>query len=158
MKFRLKHTKLQFILEGIALVVLIGMYAYLILRWNYLPDRIPGHYNFAGEVDRWGDKGELVFLPVVTTFLYLLLTVVTFFPSAWNIPVKITDSNRDKVYGTVKNMLILMKIEIMMIFFYILQNSVNARAISPYFLPVFLIVIFGTIAFFLTKTIRAGKK
>ncbi len=34
------------------------------LVWlQFLPDRVPLHYNFAGEIDRWGSKWELLLLP-----------------------------------------------------------------------------------------------
>lgn len=33
---------------------------------SLLPDSIPAHYNFAGEVDRWGSKYEQLFLPLFT--------------------------------------------------------------------------------------------
>lgn len=32
----------------------------------FLPEQIPAHYNFAGEVDRWGSKYESLIFPVVT--------------------------------------------------------------------------------------------
>ncbi len=37
------------------------------LIWlQFLPDRVPLHYNFAGEIDRWGSKWELLLLPGIT--------------------------------------------------------------------------------------------
>jgi len=33
------------------------------------PERVPAHWNLAGEVDRWGSKYELLILPVVQLFL-----------------------------------------------------------------------------------------
>lgn len=36
----------------------------LTLVWlQFLPDRVPLHYNFAGEIDRWGSKWEYLLLP-----------------------------------------------------------------------------------------------
>lgn len=32
---------------------------------QFMPDRIPAHYNFAGEIDRWGSKYECFILPVI---------------------------------------------------------------------------------------------
>lgn len=44
----------------------------LIVSWGatlaalaYFPDRVPAHWNAAGEVDRWGSKFENLILPVV---------------------------------------------------------------------------------------------
>lgn len=40
------------------------------------PDTIPLHYNFKGEVDRWGTKYENLLFPIITVILGVLLTVV----------------------------------------------------------------------------------
>jgi uncharacterized membrane protein len=42
--------------------------------WTTLPDRIPVHWNLAGEADRYGTKGGTLFiLPAVALATYLLL-------------------------------------------------------------------------------------
>ncbi|MEQ9099753.1 MAG: DUF1648 domain-containing protein [Imperialibacter sp.] len=55
----------------------IPLVAFLILypSWMYgeLPERIPVHFNLAGEADRWGGKGHLFVLPGIGIGLYLLL-------------------------------------------------------------------------------------
>lgn len=33
--------------------------------FQFLPDKIPAHYNFAGEIDRWGSKYEIFMYPIV---------------------------------------------------------------------------------------------
>ena len=32
----------------------------------FLPEKIPAHYNFAGEIDRWGSKFETLIFPFTT--------------------------------------------------------------------------------------------
>ncbi len=51
------------ILAGIVLNVLV--YFVLILRFNNLPDILRIHFNKVGQVDRLGDRGELMFLPLI---------------------------------------------------------------------------------------------
>lgn len=42
--------------------------------WGDLPERMPVHWNAAGEVDRWGGRAEGAFiLPGTTLFMWLLL-------------------------------------------------------------------------------------
>ncbi len=36
-----------------------------IVAMCYLPERIPAHYGFNGQVDRWGSKYESLILPVI---------------------------------------------------------------------------------------------
>ena len=45
--------------------------------WNEVPDTVPVHYNFQGEPDRYGYKGELLLLvPGISFGVYLLLLFV----------------------------------------------------------------------------------
>ena len=43
-----------------SLIILLPILAGIIL-WKQLPEQIPMHWNFAGEVDRWGSKAFAVF-------------------------------------------------------------------------------------------------
>ena len=51
-----------------------GMFALAAINWQTAPDRIPVHWDLAGEVDRYGGKFEgLLLLPLMALGLYLLL-------------------------------------------------------------------------------------
>jgi uncharacterized membrane protein len=44
----------------------------LAVIWNTLPEKVPTHWNYKGEVDKWGDKyldSPIVLLPVLTYVL-----------------------------------------------------------------------------------------
>ncbi len=41
-------------------------FAITVLVLPFLPEQIPAHYNFAGEIDRWGSKYESLILPAAT--------------------------------------------------------------------------------------------
>lgn len=74
MKKHSDWTLSQKILEGACLVLLAGMILLPLLLWNRLPDQIPGHYNGAGEIDRWAGKIELFVLPFAGLFLYAVIS------------------------------------------------------------------------------------
>src|SRR5690606_8597931 len=62
-------------LPMIALVLL--PFLYLALIWDQLPQQVPMHYNLQGEVDRYGDRGELLWIPFLLPFLtYMIFLVV----------------------------------------------------------------------------------
>lgn len=61
-----KHIK-QMILASI--IILLPIVAGIIL-WDQLPDSMPAHWNFDGEVDRWTSKATAVFF-----YPFLLLAV-----------------------------------------------------------------------------------
>lgn len=152
-----KYTKFQIALEIIGLLLLAGLVVFICLRWGSLPDKIPGHYNAAGEINRWGDKSEILAMLIIVGVLYLLLTVVTFFPQAWNIPVKVTEANKAAVYGSIKSMLILLKVIFAAAFFYITYTMINLTPMSVYMLPAILLLLSGVIGFSLHKAVKIAK-
>lgn len=70
MKFEFKKE-----LPTIGIVLL--PFIYLAFIWNTLPEKVPTHWNYKGEVDHWGDKfsllGMLFMLPVFTYSLMLVI-------------------------------------------------------------------------------------
>ncbi len=58
----------------IALALLVSWF-FTLAALASLPERVPIHWNLAGEADRWGSKYELLFLPVLQLLLagFLLL-------------------------------------------------------------------------------------
>ena len=58
--------------------LLIGwMFALAALTWPWAPDRIPVHWNVAGEIDRYGGKAAgLLVLPSMAMGIYLLTVVL----------------------------------------------------------------------------------
>lgn len=60
-------------LMGIALFPII----YLMYVWKSLPEKVPLHWNYKGEIDNWGDKSSLIYLvlllPILTYVLFLLI-------------------------------------------------------------------------------------
>jgi uncharacterized membrane protein len=57
--------------------IVLMPFIYLAFIWNTLPNKVPTHWNYKGEVDDWGNKfsliGLLFILPVLT---YILLLVI----------------------------------------------------------------------------------
>ncbi len=151
---KLKHTKLQITVEFITVILLFLIWLYLILSWNTIPDKIPGHYNAQGVVDRWGNKNEILLIPIVSVALYILLTIVSFFPSAWNVPVKITDHNGEFTYTNLKTMLIILKMEVIATFAYISYCNIKIQSLGAWFLPLELTIIFVTITYYIIKVSR----
>ena len=140
------YTKTQIIIEASTLIILLSLFAYVMINWDMVPEKIPSHFNFQGQIDSWSNKNMILFPVSVSLFLYLLLTVASFYPSMWNIPVKITEENRVGAYHYTRNMIIMLKLELVSVFAYLTLQTSKAEMLSEYFLPVFLILIFGTIA------------
>jgi len=77
-------------LEAVALAAL-AFQAWITYRAFFGPDplpaKIPTHFDAAGNPNAWGSPATLLFLPAIAVFIYLLFTVVTRFPSAFNYSV-----------------------------------------------------------------------
>ena len=58
-------------------ILIMAMFAAAALSWNGAPDRIPVHWNWRGEVDRYGGRVEgLLAMPLLALGLYLLFRLL----------------------------------------------------------------------------------
>ena len=151
---KLKYTKFQIVLETIGLLLIVGMIVFVYTQWNQIPQQVPMHYNAIGEIDSWGSKYEILFLPAFGLLLYAFITAVSFFPQIWNVPVQITDENKEAAYRNTKDLIIFIKIEIITLLFLFLYYITIAQPLPIAVVPVFLIILFGTIIFFYVRIIR----
>lgn len=51
-------------------------FVYLAFVWNQLPDEVPVHWNFEGEIDRYGNKTSLLLIPILLPLLTYLVFVL----------------------------------------------------------------------------------
>lgn len=152
-----ENTRADRILDLLGWILLIGTLAYLILGWSSFPDQIPMHYNGVGEIDRWGGKGEIIFIEVMMWILYLGIGVVEKYPQIWNTGVEVTVKNKEKVYRTLKYMLKTLKFLTALIFAYLIVNSLQSAPLPGWFTPAVMILIFGDMAFWLIRLFRIKK-
>ena len=52
-----------------------------LISLNYLPDLIPAHYGFNGEVTRWGSKYESLILPIMCVVICIISLICTNYAS-----------------------------------------------------------------------------
>jgi hypothetical protein len=108
-------------------------------------------------IDSWGGKGTLIAAAAVCTFLYATLTLISFFPKLWNIPVKVTEANFRAVYQSARNLLCFVKVFLAAMFLYMGVCIANASPLGEWLMPAALISIFGTIAYSITAIIIGSK-
>lgn len=153
-----KKTVWSRITEALSLILMIGTIVYLIVMWKSIPDTIPAHYNAAGEVNRWGDKSELIFLPILGGMLYFLITLIQQYPAAWNTGVKVTEQNRERVYQILGNLIGTTKLMMLAVFSGLTVLSSLGLSLPIWYLGVFLVLLFGSIAFFLMQLSKEKQK
>ena len=148
---KVKNNKIDWIIEIMCLTLLIGLTAYLIFHWGSIPDKIPAHYDWEGNIDRWGNKSDLIFLPMMSWFLYLLITGLQQVPLVWNTGVKITEENEERVYRTLKYMLETLKLIVVADLTYITVNSLMGKSLSGWFTMIVLVAVFGDLIFWIVR-------
>ncbi len=150
-----KRSKYDIVINLICLLLLLGVAGYLAVNWSSIPDKIPSHYNAVGEVDSWGNKMELLVLAIIGWIMYIGITVLEQFPQVWNTGVTVTEENKARIYPILKMMISTLKLLVVGVFVFLALNSALAKALPLWFLPVFLVLMFGSIVFFIVRLIRA---
>lgn len=130
---------------------------------NRLPDRVATHFDAAGNANAWGPPTVLWVLPIAAAGLYLLLTVISRFPVAFNYPVRVTKDNLARLQAVALDMLVLLKTELVC-FFLLLQWAIvrSARSgeghIFLLLVPVLVVVVVATAGWGFVAMLRAAKR
>jgi len=153
------------ILETICLGVLATLAG---ITWSALhgaaalPQRIPTHFDASGQPNGWGSPAALWLLPGIGWALYLLITLVSMFPAAFNFPVRVSAANRAQLEALTQRMLAWVKLELACLFLYIqfsILESVRQgqSRLNPWFMPVFMAAVFGTVIVHGIAVFRAAR-
>lgn len=138
-------------IDIICIALLFGMSIYLLISWGNLPDKIPGHYDALGNIDRWGSKNELIVLPIISWIMFIGISVLERYPKVWNTGVKVTEENVYRVYSTLYDMIKTLKLMLVIIFSFLTINSIHMNNLPKIFLPIILVLIFGNLIYHLIK-------
>ena len=98
-RITVERTGTDTALDGLALAGWLSGIAAVVFSWHDLPDRLPMHFDLAGEPNRWGPRWEL-FVPVGISFvLHVGTAILTKFPHVYNYLVEITPENASRQYA-----------------------------------------------------------
>lgn len=95
---KLPKTKFEKIWDYIGFGIFMLSILYIFIMWGKIPEEVPGHFNGAGEVDRWGSKIELFILPFIGVFLWILLSLLEKAPHMHNYPARLNENNVKAFY------------------------------------------------------------
>lgn len=149
-----KKTTFSKIANLISLLSVVGIVLYVIITWKNIPDMIPGHYNIAGEIDKYSSKNSIWILIVVQILLFTMMSVLERFPNIWNTGVQITEENVERVYTNLRNMQTYLKMMIMIYFSYMTFQSIGGGNLHSMSIFIFLVLVFGGMAIFLVKIFK----
>lgn len=157
-KIEIPKTLFETIFDAIGITFYLLAIIYLVMVFGGLPDRVPGHFNGAGEVDRWGSKMELIILPLVGGGLWLLFTVLEKYPHVYNY-INLREDNLEAQYRNGRLMLNVLKNEIVLFFSLLTYSMIQiaqgkAEGLGGAFLPVFLGLILVSVFVFMFRMVR----
>ena len=140
----------------LAPVLLLGSIAYILILWHKLPEQIPTHYNFAGEIDGYGGRGSLLLMPIIGLVTDLTVAICARFPKSWNAGVRITVLNRARVYRLVRDLMADLRLSMALAFagFSVYQANLPEH-FSGNVTGIMLIVIFAPLVRYFIRLPRA---
>jgi len=160
---KLSLTTTDRIIETVGWLAVLGIWILTLISYTELPDSIPTHYNGFGEVDGFGGKGTFLALPIISTILFIGLTIINKFPHVFNYPSTIMKENALQQYTNATRMIRFLKSGIVIIFGLIAFKTIqsvngNADGLGVWFLPLVLGLVFIPIVYYLVKSMRTKKE
>lgn len=137
------------IVTGLSGLSLLGVTVYTVIRYGSLPEKIPTHFDGAGLADGFGHKSGLVMLLFLSWMMFGMLTVVSFFPDAWNVP-----NRNPRTLAAVADMLAAMKLVTTLMFCWLILCSVQGWNLGGWFLPVTMAGLFAPLLHLLIAAAR----
>ncbi|MCM1089839.1 MAG: DUF1648 domain-containing protein [Butyrivibrio sp.] len=111
---KLYITKWHIAIEIVAYVLIAASFIVAIVGQYTLPDRMPTHYDLAGNVDGYGSPSFLFVMPVTMLICNLLISMIAHFmnPALWNMPFKIKPDRKVAVYRDIVSLYVWIELEI----------------------------------------------
>lgn len=155
-KIKIPLTKTDKFLEAAGLMALVAFWVFNVYHFKALPDTIPVHFSIDGEPDGYGSKWTIISLPVMGTLFYIGLTIISRFPHKMNYSVTVTEDNAEKQYKIMVQLLRVMKVAMVMVFFILDYQSVQLVLNLPnffgkYFLLLVFALVFAPVFYFLIE-------
>lgn len=116
------------------LAIVLLPFIYLAYIWNELPSKVPMHWNIKGEIDRYGDKTELIIIPFLLPLLvYLIFLVVP----------KIDPKNKlNKMGGKLQTIKFLLTTFMSILALFIIYTAKNQSFTNPNYIVLIIGVLF----------------
>jgi uncharacterized membrane protein len=139
-RIKLQLNQTDKILEIVGWISVVGIWALPLINYFDLPEIIPIHFNGAGKADGFGNKTHIFVLPIISTLLFIGLTILNKNPHVFNYPSQITKENAVHQYTNATRMMRVLKLVIVLLFGLIIFKTIenvngNADGLGTWFLP-----------------------
>lgn len=150
-----KPRLIDYILLGLSVLCFLFTLIYGCIKLPQLPDMLPSHFNFAGEIDGWSGKAGAVSAPIVFGFLMLvILGPIQFFPQVWNNTQGVPAYKLPRLIRATRTMMSLMLLSSEAFMAYTLLCSVHLTPMHQAATPIYFVLIGVPIVVVLFETFR----
>lgn len=159
-RLKLKPERIDRFLELIGFAALFLLIVLPVLYFDQLPDEIPRHFDASGTPDAYSGKAIVWILPLIGTLMFAGMFWLSKRPHIYNYPQKVTEENAENIYRAGSRMVQAMNTLITCAFAYITYSTIrislgSTDGLGEWFLPVFLLLIFGFMGYFIVKMMSA---
>ena len=139
-RIKLQLNQTDKILEIDGWISVVGIWALPLINYFDLPEIIPIHFNGAGKANGFGNKTHIFVLPIISTLLFIGLTILNKHPHIFNYPSQITKENAVHQYTNATRMMRVLKLVIVLLFGLIVFRKIqiingHADGLGTWFLP-----------------------
>ncbi len=156
-RIRIKKTQVDYAIEIVGILGLILLISLPLFYFDKLPETIPRHFGANGEPDGFSGRGIIWTLPIIGIIMYIGLFWLNKYPHIFNYPQQVTRENAERLYAIGTRMIRTLNAIITCVFAYITYSTIqtaleNQNGLGTWFLPVFMILIFGITGYFFYKS------
>lgn len=129
------------------ITIVLLPFIYLAYIWNQLPEKVPMHWNIKGEIDRYGEKMELIIIPILLPLLvYIIFLVVP----------KIDPKNKlNKMGNKLQTIKVLLTTFMSILALFIIYSAKNQSFANPNYIILLIGVLYIILGNYF-KTIKAN--
>ena len=143
-------------IDILILLTIVLTWFLVILNYNSLPEIIPIHHDLKGNIDRYGSKASIWYLPVISTLIVGGMRFINKFPHHFNYLVKITPGNARSQYTGATRMIRYFQWMVALVFLFIIYDIVQSALsgssfMGVWFIPVLFLIFLGPLTISLFK-------
>ena len=150
------------IIDILISIVVIGLTVFLIIYWKHIPEQVPQHWNFAGEIDDYADAGSYIMLVIMMYFFYAWHQLTKLSPTfGWKENIfgkepaaKVSEEVEKEAFNTLMLMLWICDLILQIVLAYIVVCGVFVANLGKWFLSVTFILLTADFVLFGIKLVR----
>ena len=155
-------TPLQRVLDGLSILLCLATVVYLIAVYPSLPEQIPSHYDFDGNITSYNGKSMLIVLACLMVFLITLpmslLSRVLSLSQITNSPFRISKGQEGALAELTRTLLCALNLVMTAMFAYILYSQSKSEIMSSAGIWLPMVLMFALVGWYIFRTWKLSKQ